>query len=164
VILGKTTKHEILVQERFRLLQQHRTATGLIVQLPEFLMTPIRVDIPVVANGFVYLLVSLRDKSFQTCFIGETTNNLLEELGRHNSGVKSLLTSKSQFRPWSMAAFVINFSCEEDRVNLRMEMEKVIFLQLRIDTLMDHLQKVCASGEFGNLEFFKCGQLTYITK
>ena len=152
------------MQERFRLLQQHRTATGLIVQLPEFLMTPIRVDIPVVANGFVYLLVSLRDKSFQTCFIGETTKNLLEELGQHNSGEKSLLTSKYHFRPWSIAAFVTNFSCEENRVKLKMEMEKVIFLKLRIDTLMDHLQKVCLSGEFGNIEFFKCGQLTYISR
>ena len=125
-------------------------------------MTPIRVDIPVVLNGFVYLLVSLRDKSYQTCFVGETKRNLLEELGDHNAGGNKLLTSKPHFRPWSLAAFVTNFSCDEDRLNLKTEMENSNFLKFRIDTMMDQLHTLSRSGDFGNNNFFKCGNLIHI--
>ena len=161
-ILSRTTKHEIQVQDRFRLLQQYRAVEGFPIVIPDLLMTPVRVDIPVVLNGFVYLLVSLRDKSYQTCFVGETKRNLLEELGEHNAGGNTFLTSKPHFRPWSLAAFVTNFSCDEDRLNLKAEMEDSNFLKLRIDTMMDHLQNLCRSGNFGSNNFFKCGNLIHI--
>ena len=162
MILSRTTKHEILVQNRFRLLQQHRSVKGFPIEIPELLMTPVRVDIPVVVHGFVYILVSLRDKSYQTCFVGETKRNLLEELAEHNAGGNSFFTSKPHFRPWSLAAFVTNFSCEENRINLKIEMEKTNFLKLRIDTLMDELHTLSRSGDFGNNNFFKCGNLIQI--
>lgn len=158
-ILSQTSQHELAVESRFRLLQRLGDFPGESVQMPQYLMCPKRVDLPEVVNGFVYILVSLRENTFTTCYVGETENGLLEELGSINAGKKKNFSSRIDLRPWSMAAFVFNFKEREERISLKLELEAMQVYSFRIDTMVTELENLCKSGRFGCVAFSKCGEL-----
>jgi len=62
--------------------------------------------IPTNVNGFVYLLMSLKDHS--TTYIGQT-NNLSNRINQHNSGIGAHATASPSLRPWHCIAFVTGF-------------------------------------------------------
>ena len=94
------------------------------------------VEIPKTNAGYVYLLVSLRDK-FST-YIGETSN-LRRRLAQHNSGYGSSSTSDVQLRPWALMAFMTNFPLNESRERRRYELswKNALQQQQSRNSLMD---------------------------
>ena len=152
------------MEERFVALQRMNCTAGLNLTIPELLMKPIVAEIPAVENGFVYLLVSLRDESYCTTFADETNENLLEDLSRHNSGYKEGVTSKQHLRPWSIAAFAFNFSNYDQRIALKNRIAEETFFLLRVDTLMREFHQLTQSGAFGNAVFVQCGSLINTNK
>ena len=73
----KQQNKELLVDQRLQSLHRMKTTAGYYFAIPNLLMKPIVTEIPRVENGFVYLLVSLRDSSFKAIFIGETTQTTI---------------------------------------------------------------------------------------
>ena len=122
-ILAKTSRHEMEVEKRFKLHAQIPTSPGVSIDLPQFSIRPIRMEIPAVTKGFVFLLVSLRVARFNTCFVGETSESLLKELSLHNSGGGNCLTAKKHLRPWSVAAFAFNFPSDDERIDLTRDLD-----------------------------------------
>ena len=76
------------------------------------------VVIPTDSNGFVYLLMSLRDHN--TTYIGQT-RNLSRRIQEHNSGLGSFVTANPLLRPWHVIGFVTGF--ERDDKCERMQFE-----------------------------------------
>ena len=158
-ILEKTSRHEIEVEKRFRLLQRMANSPSLLVDIQQFTMVPIRVDIPEVLNGFVYLLVSLRAKNYRTTYVGDCVSNLLAELSCHNSGAVEGITQKVHLRPWTIAAFAFNFPNDDYRILLKDRLHFHANMNFRIDVLQDEFANLCMSGEFGCVSFVRCGVL-----
>ena len=158
-ILEKTSRHEIEVEKRFRLLQRMANSPSLLADIQQFTMVPIRVDIPEVSNGFVYLLVSLRAKGYRTTYVGECVSCLLVELSRHNSGVMEGITQKLHLRPWTIAAFAFNFPNDHSRILLKDRLHFNADMNFRADVLQNEFANLCMSGEFGCVSFVRCGFL-----
>ena len=53
---------ELLMQERLNLLQRISGPTGAVAGLTYFDYIPLRIEMPIVTSGCVYLLVSLNDR------------------------------------------------------------------------------------------------------
>ena len=158
-ILKKTTRHEIAVQNRFNALQQFVNHNLKIVDFPALHMLPIRVEIPEVNHGFVYLLVSLRDRSLKTCYAQDTCDSLLAELSRHNAGQMKCITGKLELQPWSLAAFVFGFPTASERLILSEQLRAIVALKLRVDQVIDKFRNLADCEEYGSLSFCKCGNL-----
>ena len=122
-------------------------------------MIPTRVEIPEVNNGFVYLLVSLRDKCYRTCSAHETTDNLLTDLARHNSGLIPGKTRKVELRPWSLAAFAFGFTSDSERHLLYQKVMSLLLSRCRVDETIILFKQLIDTGDFGFLSFCKCGSL-----
>ena len=131
----------------------------LLTDVKQLSMAPIRIDIPDVTYGFVYLLVSLKSKNYRTTFVGETDGNLLRELGRHNSGAIQGITRNLHLRPWAIAAFAYNFPDDDNRVFLKDKLQFNADMNFRVDTMQDEFANLCLSGAFGCVHFARCGIL-----
>jgi hypothetical protein len=68
------------------------------------------VIIPTHSNGFVYLLLSLRDHN--STYIGQT-KNLSTRLTQHNSGCGTIVTANPRLRPWHVIGFITGFLPDE---------------------------------------------------
>ena len=152
----KTTPHEIEVTKRLMNLQTMSTAPTAL-NLPEIYFRLIRVEIPEVILGFVYVLVSLKDKTLKTTYAGQTKRSVLTRLHEHNSGYGGNFTLPLHRRPWSLAAFCYNFQNDSDRLLMETSLHRLLFFDLRIDTLVDEFRTLCISNQFGNLVFCCCG-------
>ena len=82
----KTSHNELEVNNRLLMLRRKGSFPGTQVHWPQLNYVPVRVTIPEVVNGFVYVLVSLKDKSFKTVYVGQTKRSVLLRLQEHNSG------------------------------------------------------------------------------
>ena len=56
------------------------------LNLPEIYFRPIRVEIPEVILGFVYVLVGLKDNTLKTTYVGQPKRSVLTRLHEHNIG------------------------------------------------------------------------------
>ena len=64
------------------------------------------IDISQDTSGFVYLLVSLKDR--KSTYVGQT-GNMIRRLREHNSGFGALSTSNPSLRPWALMGYIIGF-------------------------------------------------------
>ena len=160
-VLSKTTLHEIEVERRLRMLRSMGSFPGTHVQWPELNYRPIRVEIPMVNFGFVYILVSLKDKSLRTLYVGQTKRSVLTRLQEHNSGHGSTFTLPVHRRPWSLAAFAFNFLCDNERLSLETATQQLLFFNLRIDVFVEEFKKLCQSGLYGNINFCCCSSINH---
>ena len=74
----------------------------------------IDIDIPQDTSGFVYLLVSLKDR--KSTYVGETKNMILR-LKQHNSGFGAKSTSNPSLRPWALMGYIVGFEGKSPGLN-----------------------------------------------
>ena len=93
----------------FHLLQQFAGSSSNNVPLVDMTLHPFHimdVELPQDNSGFVYILVSVKDR--KTTYIGQT-KNLVRRLKQHNSGFGSSSTADEFLRPWALLAYVAGF-------------------------------------------------------
>ena len=76
--------------------------------------------VPTTSNGFVYILMSLRD--LNTTYIGQT-KDLMTRIRQHNSGIGAFVTANPRLRPWQIIGFLTGF--EENSKHERMQIEQL---------------------------------------
>lgn len=156
-ILRRCSRHEVEVQNRFLLLKRIPSTVGTTIPLMEITCLPMRIEIPTVVNGFVYLLVSLKETTKTITFVGQTADSLLVELAKHNSGShEAIITKQKHLRPWTLAAFAFNFAIDDLRVDLCNRLEEVTYFKYNYKTVLTEFQNRCQSGEFGPVTFCTC--------
>ena len=74
-------------------------------------------EVPETANGYIYLLVSMKDRTYRTFHIAETGKSLSEELKQMNSTEVIPSSFVHQNQPWAVGFFFWNFMSKEERVN-----------------------------------------------
>ena len=117
-------------------------------------------EVPATANGFVFLLVSMIDKTFTTFIIEETNKSLSDTLRLYNSTKDdSLLTGQ----PWAMGYFIWHFTNDTERHQCRYDLQRLSNLrtknfttfaeetQKHVDTFYPHLY-VCITGQVINID------------
>ena len=57
-------------------------------------------------TGYVYMLISLRNK--ESTYIG-MTNNIQARLHQHNSGLGTSFTASVRLQPWALFAYIVGF-------------------------------------------------------
>lgn len=70
-------------------------------------------ELPNDSSGVVYLLLSIRDKTFT--YIG-MTGNIIRRLRQHNSGVGSSSTEPLHLRPYAVLAYICGFGKNRERM------------------------------------------------
>ena len=155
-ILQKTPRQEMMVQARFHLLQRIAETTGAVVDISDFSYIPLRIEVPSVSMGFVYLLVSMADKHYRTCIIKETSDNLMTELSRFNSLDNEESRNLKHLLPWSVAAFSYNFQYDEQRHKLVKDLYETTQMGYRFDTVLTEFEILSTSGCYGQIAFCKC--------
>ena len=137
-------------------MQRIADTTGAVVDLTDISFIPLRIEVPTVPMGFVYLLVSMADKQYKTCIIKETSDNLLTELSRFNSLDNEESRKLKHLLPWSVAAFSYNFQLDEQRQRLVNDLYETTQMGYRFDTVVAEFEILSTSGSYGQITFCKC--------
>ena len=74
--------------------------------------------IPTGGNGFVYVLMSLKDQN--TTYIGQT-ENLMKRICQHNSGIGAYVTADPNLRPWHIIGFITGFEMNNRQERMQIE-------------------------------------------
>ena len=114
---------------------------------------PIRVKIAAVNSGFVYILVSLKDKSIRTLYVGHTKRSVRTRIQEHNSGHGGAFNLPVHRRPWSLPAFTYHFFCDNERLAWENATQQLSFFNLRIDVFVEEFTKLCESGVYGSINY-----------
>ena len=157
-ILKRVDKKEIEVRRRFNLLRQIHSPEGAIIDLTEDAMVPLRIEVPQTDKGFVYLLVSLGDETLNICFFDETDEPLLTALGRHNTSSANSNTNRIDLRPWSVAAFVFNFTSDQTRIAFKNEITQITSSPLHYKTAIQYMKQLCTRTPYENTTFCCCAR------
>ena len=158
-ILGKTTSHEIAVEKRFQLLKAANQNNTCAISLPELLMSPITCNIPMVENGFVYVLLSKKQYPEVVRYVGQTDSSLLSALRRHNTGQEDCITQSTYLRPWCLVAFVYNFASDSERLTIETHVEDKTANAQSLQSILDELEKCLQHFSESNLRFCKCARV-----
>ena len=68
-------------------------------------------SLPQCNTGYVYMLISLKDKSF--VYIGMTTS-IIRRIGQHNSGLGAVSIEPLHLRPYALFAYICGFDLRKD--------------------------------------------------
>ena len=112
-VLESVNLHESHVYEFFRRVKNSNAASGNVVEIPAPVFWKTQFDVPATPNGFVYVLVSMKDGCYQTVFCETCEESLSLSLRRHNSTEDTALPR--QMQPWAMGFFFWNFSSSSER-------------------------------------------------
>ena len=69
------------------------------------------VTLPQCNTGYVYMLISMKDKSF--IYIGKT-KSLRKRIKKHNSGIGSVSTEPLNLRPYALLAYICGFDLRDE--------------------------------------------------
>jgi hypothetical protein len=120
------------------------------------------IDLSEDTSGFVYLLVSLKDR--QSTYVGET-GNMIKRLREHNSGFGATSTAIPSLRPWALMGYIVGFDGPSPR-NQRKYYE--ISWQQRLRTLRDVKKRILTPDDIADQavllikENNKEGRLRYV--
>jgi hypothetical protein len=120
------------------------------------------IDLSEDTSGFVYLLVSLKDR--QSTYVGET-GNMIKRLREHNSGFGATSTAIPSLRPWALMGYIVGFDGPSPR-NQRKYYE--ISWQQRLRTLRDIKKRILTPDDIADQavllikENNKEGRLRYV--
>ena len=114
-VLLKRNLHEERLYEMFLKLKNAANNTTGPTNLEAPLYLRNHFTVPETKFGYVYILVSVKDKTFQTLCSGATESSLSDELRRVNSTDASENRLLFENQPWAMGFFYWNFANNEER-------------------------------------------------
>ena len=138
-VLSETHLHEDTIYKFMTRLrqQQNRKVT---VNVPCSIYSRHHFEVPATENSFVYLLVSLCDRTFSTFHLADTDGSLSEALRSCNSTRDPVLIEK---QPWAMGLFIWNFSSIPVRHNCSSTLHNILTsTSTNFTTLCKNMQDV----------------------
>lgn len=121
-VLLRRSMHDERINELFSVLRSNQASPRTTaVRVPSLSYIRNHFSVPETENGFVFLLVSLKDENLKTFHVGETEESLASQLRHLNSSEVS--QKMYLFQPWAMAAFMWQFDDENHRIAVKEEIE-----------------------------------------
>ena len=100
-------------------------------------------SLPQCNTGYVYMLISLKDKSF--VYIGMTTS-IIRRINQHNSGLGAVSTEPLHLRPYALFAYICGFELRKDLMSYVEQKWKFRRDQLRINGVNEPMAWAHAGG------------------
>jgi hypothetical protein len=129
---------------------------------------PVDVELPQDDSGFVYILVSLRDR--QSTYIGQT-KNLVSRFKKHNAGLGAASTSDPLLRPWALLGYITGFEADNKINRLSVEStwqltrdrnEASFERPLLPDAVADLAHGILQRSRLTTLRYVKCGTFSVV--
>ena len=121
-------KRDLREERLFKLFLQLRRAaiqnTPGVIEGPCYLRS--HFEVPKTANGYVFVLVSVRTMTFQKFYAGETSEGLSEFLRRLNSTDERNSRMIRAHQPWAVGFFYWNFNHEDERIYACQTIERIL--------------------------------------
>ena len=155
-VLGTTHLHEESVYTFINYLKQQQQSRVRITNVPCTMYLRHHFEIPSTENGFVFLLVSLADRTFSTFHIDESEGSLSDKLRQCNSTHDSSMLDK---QPWAMGFFIWHFPSRTVRTQCLLDIRRVVYASVCNFEFVCDAVKVFIASKYVNLSMCVTGQI-----